>query len=55
MKTEHNGASGDRETVELCHMPEISTPWKTRQQRAGDWRVLGELTREAEENLLPET
>lgn len=45
MKIEHNGVSGHRETVEVCHMLETSVPWKTRRQRAGDWRVVGELAR----------
>lgn len=30
---------------------ETSISWKTRKQRAGDWKVMDELSREAEENM----
>lgn len=51
MKTEHNGVSGHKETVEVCHMLETSIPWKTRRQRVECWRAVGKLARGAEENV----
>lgn len=56
MKTEYNGVSRHRETVEVCSMLETSIPWKTRKQRAGNWRVVGELARgDRGKRMLPET